>query len=175
MFNSSAPAPRQLIAWGAPLGRGELHCRCCIATQPAQVCGHTDMGAWLEQGSAAPISSATQAGQPQLLKGIGNIIEGDDAAPPPAPRFGVRPSSLDRPWTALVRRLLERSSLFLRKQQQSTNVYEAGQHISVQSADSGICCVRAPTPLSWHSYYASVVGTTPNKDAGLSMNAVGGP
>ena len=70
------------------------------------------MGVWPKQGSAAPISSATQAGQPQLLKGIGNIIEGDDAAPPPAPHFGVRPSSLDRPWTALVRGLREMSCRF---------------------------------------------------------------
>ncbi|KAK9828375.1 hypothetical protein WJX81_001113 [Elliptochloris bilobata] len=61
-------------------------------------------------GKAAPIASATQAGQPQLLKGIGNIIEGDDGAPPPASHFGVRPSSLDRPWTALDNGLLASSA-----------------------------------------------------------------
>lgn len=56
-----------------------------------------------EQGGAAPLASATQAGQPQLLKGIGNVIEGNDEASPPALGTGIRPSSLDRPWTTVVR------------------------------------------------------------------------
>jgi hypothetical protein len=44
-----------------------------------------------------------EAGRPQLLKGIGNVIEGDDQAAPPGARAGVRPSSLNRPWLPLVR------------------------------------------------------------------------
>ena len=56
-----------------------------------------------EQGGAAPLASATHAGQPQLLKGIGNVIEGNDEASAPALGSGIRPSSLDRPWTAVAR------------------------------------------------------------------------
>ncbi len=44
-----------------------------------------------------------EGGRPQLLKGIGNVIEGDDQAAPPGARAGVRPSSLNRPWLPLVR------------------------------------------------------------------------